>query len=189
MVSLCMPSRTAFLTSRRPDTTRNYVIGHEYWRTTGGPNATSLPQHFKESGYRTVGMGKIFHGASFPWTTGRGKFDSGSWDGNFSWSQVCAVKPVCCWRFHWFLRQLFLSAEQTARGRNHTIDSWACAHRSQCHISISTTGATTETALASARSTCLITTCRTVNLRTVLSSGSSVLARTSAPKLTNGLFS
>lgn len=87
------------------------------------------------------------------------------------------------------LCQLFLSAEQTARGRNHTIDSWACAHRSQCHISISTTGATTETALASARSTCLITTCRTVNLRTVLSSGSSVLARTSAPKLTNGLFS
>ena len=27
MVSLCMPSRTAFLTSRRPDTTKNYVIG------------------------------------------------------------------------------------------------------------------------------------------------------------------
>eukprot|EP01052_Picozoa_sp_SAG31_P044841 SAG31_NODE_7965_length_1554_cov_1.247423_1_plen_306_part_01 len=59
MVSLCMPSRTAFLTSRRPDTTKNYVIGAEYWRTTNGPNATSLPQHFKESGYRTIGMGKM----------------------------------------------------------------------------------------------------------------------------------
>ena len=35
------PSRTAFLTSRRPDTTKNYVIGAEYWRTTGGSNATS----------------------------------------------------------------------------------------------------------------------------------------------------
>ena len=93
MVSLCMPSRTAFLTSRRPDTTKNYVIGAEYWRTTGGPNATTLPQHFKQSGYRTVGMGKIFHGAQFPWTPGQcGKgqgecFSSGAWDGNFSWSQ------------------------------------------------------------------------------------------------------
>jgi arylsulfatase A-like enzyme len=82
------PSRTAFLTSRRPDTTKNYVIGAEYWRTTGGPNATSLPQHFKQSRFRTVGMGKIFHGAAFPWTPGRGlPFSSGAWDGNFSWSQ------------------------------------------------------------------------------------------------------
>ena len=56
MVSLCMPSRTAFLTSRRPGTTKNYVIGAEYWRSTGGPNATSLPQRFKEAGYRTIGM-------------------------------------------------------------------------------------------------------------------------------------
>lgn len=87
MVSLCMPSRTAFLTSRRPDTTKNWVIGKEYWRTTGGPNATTLPQHFKESGFRTVGMGKVFHGAQFPWTGGKGPLSSGAWDGQFSFSE------------------------------------------------------------------------------------------------------
>ena len=38
------------------DTVKEYA---EYWRTTSGPNATSLPQTFKESGYRTVGMGKM----------------------------------------------------------------------------------------------------------------------------------
>ena len=87
MISLCMPSRTAFLTSRRPDTTKNWVIGKEYWRATGGPNATTLPQHFKQSGFRTVGMGKVFHGAEFPWTGGEGPLSSGAWDGHFSFSE------------------------------------------------------------------------------------------------------
>lgn len=57
-ISLCMPSRTAFLTSSstlscsclssrragRPASTKNFVIHpSEYWRNTGGPNATTLP--------------------------------------------------------------------------------------------------------------------------------------------------
>lgn len=35
-------------------------LGHEYWRNTL-PDAWSLPQFFKESGYTTLGVGKIFH--------------------------------------------------------------------------------------------------------------------------------
>ena len=57
--SLCGPSRTSMLTSRRPDTTR--IFGNNnYWRVTGG-NFTTLPQYFKERGYVTKGFGKIFH--------------------------------------------------------------------------------------------------------------------------------
>ncbi|KAK2168970.1 hypothetical protein LSH36_13g25067 [Paralvinella palmiformis] len=57
--SLCGPSRTSMLTSRRPDTTRIYG-NNNYWRVTGG-NFTTLPQYFKESGYVTKGYGKVFH--------------------------------------------------------------------------------------------------------------------------------
>jgi hypothetical protein len=60
-VSVCMPSRTALLTSRRPDSTRNYELrgAAEYHRNV--VNATTIPQLFKESGYVTYGCGKLFH--------------------------------------------------------------------------------------------------------------------------------
>ncbi|KAL5012835.1 hypothetical protein ScPMuIL_011386 [Solemya velum] len=57
--ALCAPSRTSFLTSRRPDTTRVYDFYH-YWREFAG-NYTTLPQHFKQNGYHTVSVGKVFH--------------------------------------------------------------------------------------------------------------------------------
>ena len=60
-VSVCMPSRTAGLTGRRPDTTRNYELrgSAEYHRNV--VNATTIPQFFKERGYITYGCGKLFH--------------------------------------------------------------------------------------------------------------------------------
>lgn len=57
--ALCGPTRASLLTGRRPDTTNVHTIG-PYWRSTGG-NFTSLPQHFKRSGYSVHGVGKIFH--------------------------------------------------------------------------------------------------------------------------------
>ena len=36
------------------------MIGGEYWRTEGG-NFSSLPQYFKDQGYLSIGMGKIYH--------------------------------------------------------------------------------------------------------------------------------
>ena len=44
---------------RRPDTTHVTDLIH-YWRNVGG-NFTTIPQYFKENGYITAGMGKIFH--------------------------------------------------------------------------------------------------------------------------------
>ncbi|XP_071095239.1 iduronate 2-sulfatase-like [Haliotis cracherodii] len=61
-VALCSPSRTALLTSRRPETTHIWTIG-PYFRQYGG-NVTTLPEYFKQNGYRTIGMGKIFHPGS-----------------------------------------------------------------------------------------------------------------------------
>ncbi|KAK6172185.1 hypothetical protein SNE40_015903 [Patella caerulea] len=55
----CSPSRTSLLTGRRPDTTHVYDLIH-YFRQSGG-NFTTIPQYFKERGYNSIGMGKIFH--------------------------------------------------------------------------------------------------------------------------------
>jgi hypothetical protein len=75
-VAWCSPSRTALLTSRRPDTSRTWSVNPaEYWRQRGG-NFTTLPQLFKEAGFQTLGVGKIFH---------PGKA-SGNDDVAFSWS-------------------------------------------------------------------------------------------------------
>lgn len=60
-VAACAPSRTSFLTGRRPDTTKLFSNKNPtYWRDSVG-NFTSLPQHFKNAGYQTASVGKIFH--------------------------------------------------------------------------------------------------------------------------------
>ena len=78
-IALCSPSRTTLLTSRRPDTSRVWLIsGTEYWRVSGG-NFTTLPQYFKGAGYLSLGTGKIFHPGA----------PSGGDDAKYSWSQEC----------------------------------------------------------------------------------------------------
>ena len=57
--AVCGPSRTSFLTGRRPDTTHVYDNVHYFRRSAG--NFTTIPEYFKEHGYISVGMGKIFH--------------------------------------------------------------------------------------------------------------------------------
>lgn len=57
--SICAPSRNSFLTGRRPDTTKLYDF-YSYWREAAG-NFTTLPQYFKQNGYHTQSIGKIFH--------------------------------------------------------------------------------------------------------------------------------
>jgi len=57
--AVCSPSRTSLLTGARPDTTKVYDLVTHFRNTI--PDVVSLPQHFRESGYYTVGMGKIFH--------------------------------------------------------------------------------------------------------------------------------
>lgn len=58
--AVCSPSRTCLLTGRRPDTTKIYDLQTHFRKNL--PDVVTLPQHFKQHGYYTQGMGKIYHG-------------------------------------------------------------------------------------------------------------------------------
>lgn len=63
--ALCGPSRTSFLTSLRPDTTKVWTIGPFFRNLTGrGDSAVTLPQAFKNAGWHTESYGKVFHVSS-----------------------------------------------------------------------------------------------------------------------------
>lgn len=67
--AVCNPSRVSVLTGLRPDTTRVWDLVTEMRSVM--PNVVTLPQYFRQSGYRAVAFGKIFHNP-FP--------DAASWD-------------------------------------------------------------------------------------------------------------
>jgi iduronate 2-sulfatase len=67
--AVCNPSRVSLMTGLRPDTTRVWDLVTEM--RTVMPDVVTLPQHFRQHGYRAVAYGKIFHNP-FP--------DAASWD-------------------------------------------------------------------------------------------------------------
>jgi iduronate 2-sulfatase len=70
--SVCNPSRSSLLTGRRPDTLQHWNNGTHFRERN--PEVTTLPLWFKEHGYTTRCVGKIFHN----WHT-REKGDARSW--------------------------------------------------------------------------------------------------------------
>lgn len=58
--AVCNVSRNSLLSGCRPDTTQIFDNQHFLRRPTL-PDVITLPQHFKNEGYYTVSLGKIFH--------------------------------------------------------------------------------------------------------------------------------
>lgn len=56
---VCNPSRVSFLTGLRPETTG--ILGNNTYFRTKLPDLVTLPQLFKQNGYFTASLGKIFH--------------------------------------------------------------------------------------------------------------------------------
>lgn len=71
--AVCSPSRSSLLTGMRPDSTKVWDLETHF--RVALPTAVTLPQLFKQNGYFTQGMGKLYHGGfddppswSTPWT-------------------------------------------------------------------------------------------------------------------------
>lgn len=60
--SVCNASRASIMTGRRPDTTRVYDLTTHFRKAL--PDVKTLPQQFREAGYRSLAVGKIYHGAA-----------------------------------------------------------------------------------------------------------------------------
>ena len=75
--AICCPSRASFLLGRRPDTTRVWDLKTQFRNTVGASEWKTLPQVFKERGYFTAGLGKIFHPGR--WRNASDDVAGGSW--------------------------------------------------------------------------------------------------------------
>ena len=58
-VAVCNPSRCSVLSGCRPDTTG--IFANNTFLRPSMPDVLTLPQHFKNNGYYTVSVGKVFH--------------------------------------------------------------------------------------------------------------------------------
>ncbi len=57
--AICAATRASILTGLRPDRTKVWDLITDFRQVN--PNVTSLPQYFKNMGYSTAAMGKVFH--------------------------------------------------------------------------------------------------------------------------------
>ena len=93
----CNPSRTAILTGLLPSTTGVYTNFVD-WRTLDAfEGIRTLPGHFRDSGYRTLGAGKIFHAHTFAESTRAGYNDATAWDAfypNLEWQLPTELGPM-----------------------------------------------------------------------------------------------
>lgn len=72
-IAICNPSRASVMTGRRPDTIRVWGLKKHFREEN--PRVITLPQWFKQQGYHTHSVGKIYHGSGKPST------DPPSWSG------------------------------------------------------------------------------------------------------------
>lgn len=110
--AICCPTRSSFLTGRRPDTTKVWDLKTQF-RISGG-NFTTLPQTFREHGWYTVGMGKIFHPVQYMNHTD--DIAGGSWSAPYYHAQGLGTNMSMCWNENENSQDMFIDNKLAAHG-------------------------------------------------------------------------
>lgn len=100
-IPVCGASRASILSGIRPN--RHRFLNYDCWQDKDVPGVVSLPMHFKNNGYSTVSLGKVYHHA----TDG-----SGSWDKRWSPPQ----KKGTSWRDYLTEENIKLDTSTKTRG-------------------------------------------------------------------------
>ncbi|MEM1444321.1 MAG: sulfatase-like hydrolase/transferase, partial [Verrucomicrobiota bacterium] len=136
-VAVCNPSRVSVLTGLRPDTSKVWTLDVRFRDTV--PGALTLPRHFKDHGYTTLGFGKIFHN---PWPDNESWSKPHSWPKSRLWSEEAKADLAA---FKKTLREKGVAPPKIERLRATATE--AVAIEDSAHID----GAIAEQALAAMR--------------------------------------
>jgi arylsulfatase A-like enzyme len=98
-VPVCGASRASLLTGLRPKPDR--FLNYNTYADKDAPDAVSLPQHFRENGYRTLSYGKVFH---------HGKDKASSWS-EAPWHPANDLKPGASWRDYQVAENIALDSD------------------------------------------------------------------------------
>jgi len=79
----CTPSRTALLTGVSPFNSGLYSHDIDWRDDAALSGQATLPRHFRDNGYATMGAGKIFHAHTYYIEGARGQQDVAAWDDYF----------------------------------------------------------------------------------------------------------
>ncbi len=80
-VPVCGASRASLLTGLHP--TRSRFLDYDTWAQNDAPGVTTLPAHFKNNGYYTASLGKIFH---FPEDMAKQSWSEKPWRAKFQYA-------------------------------------------------------------------------------------------------------
>ena len=78
-IPVCGATRASLLSGIRPNRTR--FLNFDCWQDKDVPGVVSLPMHFKNNGYTTVSLGKIYHHI----TDGKGSWSQTPWFPQGEW--------------------------------------------------------------------------------------------------------
>ncbi|MDX1285371.1 MAG: sulfatase [Draconibacterium sp.] len=101
-IPVCGASRASILSGIRPNRTR--FLTYHCWQDKDVPGTVSLPMHFKNNGYTTVSLGKIYHHQT---------------DGKGSWNKRWSPKNTNAsgWRDYMLDENIQLEIEGKTRGK------------------------------------------------------------------------
>ena len=136
---VCGPSRSAILSGIQPSTSGCYLNPDGWMAMKNLARVDSLPKHFQKNGYRTLGVGKVFHGPGSPekpkkvWDEFGGHFTGfGPFEGKQVRSATKEAKGVVGPHFQ-FLNWGPLDAEEEKGLADHQSAAWAVRQLEQTH--------------------------------------------------------